>query len=269
MADKNLLRLGEIYGDMLSQVTTVAEKTLSKKEQKMGKKPGKGPKELNDKTAGHLGNDDTSGPANADGYQPPVIDQKNQEEDEETVEKIVQATLNNFMTKKSIFDKLFESVINEDDAELSELGIDTGAEGEGEGDDLGAEGEGEDTVTLTLDRATAEKLHDMLMDVLGGNEAEAESDLGAEGDEHGEMEFGGEEDEEAPKSAVSHFTGKNNKVGNADVQAGKGHEGDGTYTDTIEGGKDHNVKPAVSKLTGKSNKVDASKIKPGKSAFSH
>ena len=51
---------------------------------------------------------------------------------------------------KSTFDKLFESVMSEDDQnELEALGIDAGDEGD-------AEVEETDEITLTLDRETAQ-----------------------------------------------------------------------------------------------------------------
>jgi len=79
--------------------------------------------------------------------------------------KIAKERLNNFMRRKSIFDKLYENVMQpggapsgpesgemDDSQERDALGID------GEGDEFGDEGE----VTFTLDRATAEKLLDVL-----------------------------------------------------------------------------------------------------------
>ena len=267
MADNNLLRLGEIYGDMLNKVETISESNLIKKKQKMGKKPGPGSKHPNEVSACNLGNADTTGPANADGFKAPEVDiaPKKHDEDEEFVEKSARKALNNFMTKKSIFDKLFESVINEDDSELKELGIDTSLEGEDTGE-LSTQGEDDsDSVTFTLDRATAQKLHDVLMSVLGEGEMEGEDEM--EGGEEGEME-GGEEDEEVLKDGVPHLVAKNNKAGGADVQVGSGKEGDHTYTDEVEGGKEHNTKPAVAAMTGKNNKVKTT-LKPGKSFFKH
>jgi len=84
---------------------------------------------------------------------------------------------------KSIFDKLFEQVMGEAEDEDMELGIDIdGADDEG----LGGEEDGD--VTITLDRELASKLHEILMDVLGGEEGEEEGD-GTE-----EMDMGYEED---------------------------------------------------------------------------
>lgn len=85
---------------------------------------------------------------------------------------------------KSIFDKLFEQVMGEAEDEDMELGIDIdGADDEG----LGGEEDGD--VTITLDKELATKLHEILMDVLGGEE-----EGGEEGDETEEMDMGYEED---------------------------------------------------------------------------
>ena len=93
------------------------------------------------------------------------------------------------MSNKSLFEKLFEEVM-QDDAEALGLPSGEGGEGMGEmgGDEFGSE-EGGDEVTLTLDRETAQKLHDLLGGILGGGE-ETEEEGGME---EGEMEEGGED----------------------------------------------------------------------------
>jgi hypothetical protein len=84
---------------------------------------------------------------------------------------------------KSIFDKLFEQVMGEAEDEDMELGIDIdGADDEGFG------GEEDGDVTITLDKELATKLHEVLMDVLGGEE-----EGGEEGDETEEMDMGYED----------------------------------------------------------------------------
>lgn len=93
------------------------------------------------------------------------------------------------MSNKSLFEKLFEEVM-QDDAEALGLPSGEGGEGMGEmgGDEFGSE-EGGDEVTLTLDRETAQKLHDLLGGILGGGE-ETEEEGGME---EGGMEEGGED----------------------------------------------------------------------------
>ena len=106
-------------------------------------------------------------------------------------------SINRNMSNKSLFEKLFEDVMENDALGLPPEG---GEEG-GIGGEEGGHSEGEDTVTLTLDRATAEKLVEALQDVLGGGEEEGEGE--SEGGEGGdELAFGDEasEDEETEDS---------------------------------------------------------------------
>jgi hypothetical protein len=96
------------------------------------------------------------------------------------------------MSNKSLFEKLFEEVM-QDDAEALGLPSGEGSEGAGEmgGEDFGSE-EGGDEVTLTLDRETAQKLHDLLGGILGGGEETEDEGMGEEDG----MEDMGEEGEE-------------------------------------------------------------------------
>ena len=102
------------------------------------------------------------------------------------VKKIDEKNINNDMSK-SIFDKLYEDVMADDDA------IALGATDAALDSDMGGEGEaeGSDEVTLTLPREVAQHLHSLLAYILG-SEAEA-SDLDEMGEEGDEM---GEEDEQ-------------------------------------------------------------------------
>ena len=89
------------------------------------------------------------------------------------------------MSNKSLFEKLFEEVMENDEAAL---GIDGGdsAGDMGGAEDFGGEEGGDEEVTLTMDKATAEKLMDLLSAALGGGH-----------DEEGETpedEFGGSEE---------------------------------------------------------------------------
>jgi len=200
--------------------------------------------------------------------------------DEETAlesRKIVRDSINNFMRKKSIFDKLYENVMQpgnaapggpvddemDDMQELDALGI------EGEDDDMG----GEDEVTFTLDRATAQKLHDVLMSVLGDEDEFGEEDGEHMGEEDGE--YMGEEDEEGfwdedeedigasdLKKEVN--MGKNPKVGNLKVQSGGAQS---KYTDKVgnDGDYGHAGVNAKQPNMGKNNKVGS--LKTGKSMF--
>ncbi len=103
---------------------------------------------------------------------------------------------------KSIFDKLFEQVMGEAEDEDMELGIDIdGADDEG----LGGEEDGD--VTITLDKELATKLHEILMDVLGGEEEGDE-----EGDETGDLDDGFDEDSD-PFEEENHQTNDGAKPG--------------------------------------------------------
>lgn len=96
------------------------------------------------------------------------------------------------MSNKSLFEKLFEEVM-QDDAEA--LGLPSGEEGGQEGgmEEFGGEEEGGEEVTFTLDRATAQKLHDVLGSILGGGEEEGQGEEEMGGEEGGEEGgFGGE-----------------------------------------------------------------------------
>jgi hypothetical protein len=167
------------------------------------------------------------------------------------------------MSNKSLFDKLFNEVMQSDeealglpqDEEGGSFGGDEGGEDtfgdEGEesfGDEEGEEG---GDVTLTMDRATAEKLKDLLDSALGGGlgeeeEAAEEEEEGEEGGEDLGGEFGGAEEagdafgespavetmEELPtQKYVDALTGKKNKVEGALASKTNGHgEGSGEVT---------------------------------------
>lgn len=96
-----------------------------------------------------------------------------------SLEKTGSKEINNFMSK-SIFDKLFEDVMGDD---ALDLGIKAGPEGAAgdESSDLDLS-TGSDTVSVTLDRDVAQKLHEVLAAALeeGEGESEAEADLGGE-----------------------------------------------------------------------------------------
>ena len=77
------------------------------------------------------------------------------------VEKVAEGKINNSMTK-SIFDKLYETVMNEE----ALPGDDNIEAHDAEALDLPV-GDEEGEVTITLDRETAKKLHEVLMSVLG------------------------------------------------------------------------------------------------------
>ena len=104
---------------------------------------------------------------------------------------------------KSIFDKLYEQVMGEDDEFDSELGFPAGDD-EGLGDELGDEGGEEVTVTLTPDQADALKA---VVDQLPSDEEElGDDELG--GDEFGGPEGAPDENFESVEEDHTPTTGK-------------------------------------------------------------
>jgi hypothetical protein len=160
------------------------------------------------------------------------------------------------MTRKTLsFDKLFRSVVNEnymggpEDAEDDAAAF--GLDDEMTDDEMDSDfGGGEDEVTFTLDRATAQKLHDVLMTVLGGEEEggdEGDDDLEFDmGDEGEDDMMDGEEDEETP--AIGKLTGRPNTVGKVKAKGGKASSDvtdkvgdDGDYGHALYNAKQPNI----------------------------
>jgi hypothetical protein len=168
--------------------------------------------------------------------------------------KIARDRLNTFMTKKSTFDKLFESVMggafdNQEDAqEVDALGLGDAPMDDEFGDDEMEMGGDEDQVTFTLDRATAQKLHDVLMGVLdGGMEDEGddldfdtEDDFGGDDEVDEDAEDAEEEDDFSYDEDEESGTFPTDKVGNDGTVGAKDGKG---------GGQQH-------KFQGRSNKVN-------------
>jgi len=107
------------------------------------------------------------------------------------------------MSNKSLFEKLFEEVMESDEQALGIESTPEGGEGGEGGGEFGQE-EGGDEVTLTLDRSTAQALYDMLGGVLGGGEEEGmggeEEGMGGEEEGMGGEEFGGGMGDESAES---------------------------------------------------------------------
>ena len=258
--------LTEIWDTYSTKI--LSENVPGEKAAKFGTKPGKGATDLNSNKNKKLQNDKSTGPDNVEGLKEPIDPKKSKKKDElynsenfssqnydEKVGKKIKESINNNM--KSTFDKLFESVMNEEDQnELEALGIDAGDEGD-------VEVEETDEITLTLDRETAQKLHDMLMDQLS-DEDEGEDDgedeggfeaFGAEGAEEAEEDEELEEAtelKEVPASAGHSLTGPKNTVGTVKASKGKAH---GQVKTTVDG-KGKPLADGKGKLTSKQNKVN-------------
>jgi len=206
-------------------------------------------------------------------------DKKEKKESLKESRKIISSSLNNFMRQKSVFDRLYANVMKEsfgqqpgapmgspyDEGEegndLDALGLDETMPD----DELGEVGEGD--VTITLDRATAEKLLDIIGAAMGEDEmGEDEMDEDEVGGED-EMDMGmGEEDEEELGHAVvnaKYNDGKSNKVGNLKPAGGSASS---KYTDKVGDDGDLGHAGVTAKyVDGKNNKVGSHKT--GKSAF--
>lgn len=220
-----------------------------------------------------------SGPEEADGFNKDIIDPKTAKDDNffepkkfsQNCEKTETETINNFMNK-SIFDKLYENVMSdraadEETTDLDALGLpadDASVEGEGMGDE----------VTVTMDRATAQKLHDVLMAVLeGGEEKVDELEAAGEDDSEDAEGYDDSEDsetlgeathlEELPKSKGESLQSKNNKVGDVTSSLKSSGEGDGKVKGEVDGeGKDLPDSKGAS-LQSKNNKVHSKTSKVG------
>jgi hypothetical protein len=103
--------------------------------------------------------------------------------------------INRNMSNKSLFEKLFEEVMENDAQALGIGGDEEGGMGGGEEGGMGGDEAGSEDVTISMDRETAQKLHDLLASVLGGDEV-ADEEMAGEGGEGGEGGEMGEEDGE-------------------------------------------------------------------------
>ena len=209
MSNKNnLTDIWNVYQDSIIKEAKTS-RPIEGGSKKMGTKPGKGGVDLNSKDAQEIQNTKNSGTTEPvyeiEGMEEPLDPKNSKKKDElygsekysseqfdEKLEKSYREDINNSM--KSTFDKLFEEVMGNEDAELDALGIETD-----EGADDAAEGS--DEVTLTLDRAMAEKLCDLLKEACGEEDDAAEAEDG-EYEEYEEAEEDDDEDAEEVEEAV-------------------------------------------------------------------
>jgi len=197
---KNLVDIWELYNSKV-----LNEKAPAKQAAKMTTKKGPGPVDLNSPKAKDIQNKDTTGPAEADGFGNEPVDVRNPkhkkinaynisnlsfgENFDQNIEKTSKDKINNNM--KSIFDKLFEEVMgNEDAADLQALGVDT--EGQGHEDMEGGEGE---EMTHAEIIESLEKVLAALKKHAEGDEAGAQSEMGDEGSTESEGEASDEDEE--------------------------------------------------------------------------
>ena len=169
-------------------------------------------------------------------------DEENEESSEKDLE-IAREGLNTFMANKSVFDRLYNKVmVNENFGEMEEmddlaaLGIDDAAP-----DAEGEDGDSEEEVTITLDKDMAQHLCDILKAACGEDD-DVEVDEVEDGEGHHE-----EDEEGEPHAMNTHYNdGKSNKVGNVTGLGGSGGSADtGSTAEVLH----HKVND------GKSNKV--------------
>ncbi len=271
----------------LSDIWSVYANSIIKESAKpknFGVTPGKGAADINSKDATNIQNKKSSEIENVSGFQSPVdvkriskkkktnnlydIEKFSSEKFDDKVAKTYKESIN--INMKTVFDKLFEEVMGDDDVEeLDALGIDTGDEDTGE-EDTGGE------VTLTLPKETAQMICDMLTAQLG----EGDLDDGEESFEDNEMGFEDYEEmeehddiaeateiKELPNSAGHKLTSKNNKVGGTIKVTHT--KADGSLKKVGNGEGKELPSSAGHGLTSKNNKVHASKTNtPGASFFS-
>jgi hypothetical protein len=252
-----------------------------------------------------------------------VEDLENPEEAPKELTSDVDSSLKKVAVKKEStnpFDALFNKIVSEetfdfsteDDNEIepSDAFEDTtmGLSDEEAEEDLAEfddedESEDEDSVTLTIDKETAEKLIDLLQSALGmdseeegefpeegeSEEEEGESEEGEEeGGEEGESEEEGEFPEEGEDETLSKESFAIDEADDVNVDAAvkkltskNSHKVEGTLSkvkrksakvpSTGKGSnkplKQHNTKPAVSSLTKKKQDVKGSNMKKGDEYF--
>ena len=214
MAKTNDLKdLGEVYGNLGKEATVVAEnleaQTVGDSNAAIGdaelqhggptKESGFEESEVDIKKVGDknpynikgLSYGDENCPTTETEQPEEVEDEDGEgEEDEEEFSaealEIAQEGLNKYMANKSIFDKLYTKVINEDFGmeevdDLDALGIDDATPDDEIADDEGGE------VTITLDKDLAQALHDVLMAAMGEDDDVEDDDV--EDDDMGDDEL--------------------------------------------------------------------------------
>lgn len=287
MRKKDMFSLGNIYGDQLNSLR-----------KNINESTGPGGKSLDDKEAGKV---EKGGPSEKGGYKKALHDEDEEDEQDDEDDKDVPAfikkkkvvkesgkvagkTLNTHMKKQSTFDKLYSKVIKEnwgiEDAEedIGALGLGDATPDSDLEDDFGGSDEGDfggegEEITITLDKATAQTLIDLLQGAIGGGEGEDE--FGGEGEiedggDEGGLDFGSEEDNEemdfeedeetygtktnAPdKKKV--FQGKNNKVGGKIKPSSKKASSEVTDDVGDDGDFGHAITSPKKVNDGKQNKV--------------
>lgn len=270
---RNLLEIWDTYSKHV-----LVEKAASKKADKLSTKPGPAPLNLNDKKVQGFAHKNT-GPAQAQGFNKNIIDIKTMNDKQKkdnafeikkftlagenfdtNMEKSSKAVINNNM--KSIFDKLFEEVMDkgEEAADLDALGVGADDAGLDMGDDsMGDDSMGGDEVTVTLTADQADCLRAILAQIDGmgdenlGDEGLDDADLGDDlGDDLGGADEEDAEEKHDKEDSDDEPVKKESTIREANMKS-KG-AGGGHVKSTVDG-KGKALPDKVSAMTGKNNKV--------------
>jgi len=213
-----------------------------------------------------------SGPQAADGVKTDLVDPKNKSKKENhfepekfstAVEKNSSLDINNNMSNKSIFDKLYETVMGEEDLDkldAQELGV---------GDETGAgeEGAGDERSPSEILQSVIDELN-LLKDKLGAGDEEVAPEVGAgEGlpaeDEQEKCKKGEEEEKEEVKEEAVEAEERGHALVGSGVKGGAPTSPKGSAN--VVGGP--NTKPSGGKASGEtSGEVDGGKPKAAPAA---
>jgi hypothetical protein len=159
MQQKNIQQMNESVISEAAKVKAKFPKDTFKKSEESTKEPSTFKK---------------GGPKNVKGLMKPKKNKKFSQKSK----KIVKEDINSFM---SIFDKLYEDVMKNDELDIN-TGIGMGPEGSAGDDDLGMDSEMDsssdsDEVTITMSKSVAQELMDLLQAAVGDSSDESDSDL--------------------------------------------------------------------------------------------
>ncbi len=234
----SIKEIGNIYRAMqMAAATQINEAVDNKRNQKVKAKFPKDTFKKSEETIKEPSTFKKGGPKNVKG----LAKAKKNEKFSQKTKKVVKEDINNFM---SIFDKLYEDVMKNDELDIN-TGIGMGPEGDsGDSDfDFGTEGDddlGGDEVTIKLDKDLAQKLLDVLKDVIGDESSESDKDLEDLGVDTDESEDDDEDEDEEmyettdiqtlPDSAGHKLQKGIDAAGNIRASSGKA---DAKVTDTV------------------------------------
>ena len=166
------------------------------------------------------------------------------------------------MATKSVFDKLYDKVMVNENFPFADEAAEDDLDALGLADAETDAEAGEDEITVTIDKDMAKALCDVLQAAIGDeDEVEGDDAEPEDGEHYGdeEMEEYEEDEEGTPTAMNTHYNdGKNNKVGNLKARGAASAKGASGKVDPGSAMNTHYN-------DGKSNKVG--NLKAGQSAF--